>query len=86
LGVIAGLTVILCAVYMLRMYQKGMLGKPNGETFHFPDLQKSEWPALILLSAMVIGMGVYPQWIVELTEASSENILKIIKETVEGVS
>jgi NADH:ubiquinone oxidoreductase subunit 4 (subunit M) len=35
---------------------------------------------------MVIGMGVYPQWIVELTEASSENILKIIKETVEGVS
>ena len=86
LGVIAGLTVILCAVYMLRMYQKGMLGRPSGENFDFPDLQKSEWPALIILSAMVIGMGIYPQWIVELTEASSENILNMIKETVEGVS
>ena len=83
IGVIAGITVILCAVYMLRMYQKSMLGTASGGIYLFPDLQKSEWPALIILCVMVIGMGVYPQWIVNLTEASAENILKIIKETVE---
>jgi len=82
LGVVAGLTIILCAVYMLRMYQKSMLGMPSGDVYLFPDLQKSEWPALIIVCIMVLGMGVYPQWIVELTKASSDNILKIILETV----
>ena len=42
LSVIAGLTIILGAVYMLRMYQNVMLGETNENTVGFTDLHWSE--------------------------------------------
>ena len=80
-GALAGLTIILCAVYMLRMYQKSMLGKPEGDVYLFADLTKSEWPAMIILTILVLSMGVYPQWVMDLTKESTQNIIKIINET-----
>lgn len=74
----AGLTVIFCAVYMLRMYQNVILGENSSSAFTFPDLHFSEKLVLGIIAALVIFLGVYPQPILELTEPAVLQLLERI--------
>src|SRR5690606_41492729 len=60
-AVFGGLTIILAAVYLLRMYQKVMLGEVNAQTTGFADIKGTEWVGLVAVVVLVIGIGVYPR-------------------------
>ncbi len=78
-GAIAGLTIILGAVYMLRMVQKSMFGITSRLTEGFADLTLSEKVVLFPLSFMVIWLGVAPNMFLKLTEPAVTQLLSIIK-------
>jgi NADH-quinone oxidoreductase subunit M len=75
LSVFAGLTIILGAVYMLRMFKKVMLGPTSLPAEGFIDLQWNEMLALGIIVVLVIVMGVYPKPILQLAEPALQLIL-----------
>lgn len=78
LGAVAGLTIILGAVYMLRMYQKSMFGSTSARTESFSDLSGSENWVLIPLVFMVFWIGFYPNSFLKMTEPAVNNLLQYI--------
>ena len=78
LGIIAGLTIIFGAVYMLRMYKNVMQGETNALTATFADINGSEKVVLIIICALIIVMGVYPQPILHISDAAVNNLVQII--------
>ncbi len=81
-SVIGGLTIILGAVYMLRMYQKVMLGQTNEHTVIFTDLNGSEKSVLLIISVLVFIIGVYPQPILHISEAAVSNLLEQVNQKI----
>jgi NADH-quinone oxidoreductase subunit M len=77
LSVFAGLTVILGAVYMLRMYKKVMLAGEGPRVQSFPDLKWNETLVLGTIVVLVIMMGIYPQPVIELVEPTLQQILDL---------
>ena len=77
-GAVAGLTIIFGAVYMLRMYQKIMLGSTNNLTIGFSDIKGTEKIVLYSICILVIVMGVYPKPILQISEASVQHLLQQI--------
>lgn len=79
IGLLAGLTIIFGAVYMLRMYQKSMFGPTSARTQHVPDLSGSESYVLAALCFFVFWMGLYPASFLKLTQPAVANLLQYIK-------
>jgi NADH-quinone oxidoreductase subunit M len=79
IGAVAGLTIILGAVYMLRMVQKSMFGITSRITDGFSDLTFSEKVVLFPLSFMVIWLGIAPNMFLKYTEPAVNQLLSIIK-------
>jgi NADH-quinone oxidoreductase subunit M len=75
LSAVAGLTIILGAVYMLRMYKKIMQGETNAATALFADIDGSEKVVLGIICVLIIVIGVYPQSILHLSEASVKTLV-----------
>jgi NADH-quinone oxidoreductase subunit M len=75
LSVFSGLTIILGAVYMLRMYKKIMLGPVSIYTEGFTDLHLNEKIALGILVFMIIALGIYPKPVFDLAEPALQMIL-----------
>ena len=75
LSVFSGLTIILGAVYMLRMYKKIMLGPSNTYTQDFIDLHWNEKLALSLLVVVIITMGIYPKPVLDMAAPALQLIL-----------
>lgn len=86
LGAIAGLTIIFGAVYMLRMYQKIMLGATNSLTITFLDIKGTEKIVLYTICALIIITGVYPKPILHLSEASVQHLLEQINQKLIGLN
>lgn len=79
MGILAGLTIIFGAVYMLRSYQLSMFGPRVALTQNFADVNQNETLVLGIVAALVITLGFYPQPIFDLTGASVEKLMMIIK-------
>ena len=79
LGAVAGLTIILGAVYMLRLVQKTMFGQKTEFTEHFAGLSFSEKAVLIPLTIMVFWIGMYPNSFLKITEPAIVNLLQIVQ-------
>lgn len=75
LAVFAGLTIILGAVYMLRMFQITMLGNTSEHTAQFNDLSINESIALGTIAILIFVTGIYPKPIIELVQPTLEVIL-----------
>jgi NADH-quinone oxidoreductase subunit M len=75
LGIVAGLTIILGAVYMFRMYQYSMLGETNSTTAGFADLSWSELLVFSIIILTIFGMGLYPKPILRMAEPALNHIL-----------
>jgi len=75
LAIAAGLTIILGAVYMLRMYQRVMLGEVNPLTVNFSDITLSEMAVLVPIVLVIFACGVYPYYILKLAEPALDSIL-----------
>lgn len=69
LAVVAGLTVILGAVYMLKMYQKVMYGEQTTVTKGFEDLSAGEVILFLPLVFFIFLIGVYPSFILTILES-----------------
>jgi proton-translocating NADH-quinone oxidoreductase chain M len=72
-AIIGGLTIILGAYYMLKMFQNVMLGETNNKIFK--DLSFHEGFALVLILGVLFFFGLYPKPIIDLITPSIENIL-----------
>lgn len=79
---IAGLTIIFGAVYMLRMYQRVMLGEVNTSTANFSDIDGTEKFVLLIISALIILIGVYPQPILNISEAAVINLIEQVNQKI----
>jgi NADH-quinone oxidoreductase subunit M len=77
IAAIAGLTLILGAIYMLNMFQKVMLGEINGQSSNFIDLHLQEKLVLLPIVLIIIFLGVYPQPLLNLIEPSVIELVKI---------
>jgi NADH-quinone oxidoreductase subunit M len=75
-AVLGGLTIILGAYYMLKMFQYVMLGETN--TKIFKDVTISEGIALVIIIAVLFFFGMYPKPINDLITPSLEQILSQI--------
>lgn len=78
MGGIAGLTIILSAVYLLRMFQAAMFGERSAAAEHFYSLTLSEKAVLVPLAVMVFWIGLYPNTFLSLTEPSVHTLLEVI--------
>jgi len=72
---IAGLSVILGAVYMLRSYQTIMLGETNSLTASFSDLSLEEKSVLIPIVLIIIVLGIYPKILLDITAPAIQQLL-----------
>lgn len=80
LGAVSGLTIILGAVYMLRMYKNVMLGEANSLTANFKDLTLSEMAVLVPVCAIVIFLGLFPNYILNVSEPVSIQLVNYLSE------
>jgi NADH-quinone oxidoreductase subunit M len=78
MGIVAGLTIILGAVYMLRVYKNVMQGETNALTATFTDITISEKIVLGVVCVFIIIIGVYPQPVMHLTEAAVTNLMNSV--------
>ena len=76
LAFFAGLTMILGAVYMLRMYKSVMQGETNPLTAVFADISGSEKLVLGIICALIIVIGVYPQPILHISDAAVRQLVE----------
>lgn len=74
-AVAAVITVILSAVYTLRMLQKVLFGSASQLTASARDILANEIFILGVLVVLILFVGVYPQPMLDLTQSTVDNIL-----------
>lgn len=80
LTIIAGLTIILGAVYMLVMYKKSFFGPlKNEKNKNLEDVKGRELAALLPLVALVIILGIYPKPILKPVDTSVSQLVEIMQ-------
>jgi len=78
---IAGITIILGAVYMLTLYKRSFFGPiTNEENRNLPDLTKQELSALVPLVLLVVALGIYPKPLLDPIDNSVKSMLKNMQE------
>ena len=78
--VFAGLTIILAAVYLLRMYGKAMFGTGDEKSGKYlKDISNVEFVVLASLAVVVIVLGVFPSGVLEMVNSSLKFIYSSIK-------
>jgi NADH-quinone oxidoreductase subunit M len=76
LAALAGVGIIVGAVYMLNLFREAFFGEvAKEENKTLKDLNKKELKALIPLTALVIILGVYPKPILDPIDKSVQNLL-----------
>lgn len=68
---VAGLGIILSAVYMLNMIQRVIFGETNTVTANVTDLNAGETISLVLIVAMILVLGVYPKPLLDLVSGTA---------------
>jgi NADH-quinone oxidoreductase subunit M len=77
IGIIAGTTLILGAVYTFRAYQLSMYGPVK--TNAFADLSWSELSVFAIIMIAVVFLGIYPKAVVDFVEPSIVHLLEFVK-------
>jgi len=78
-AVFAGLTLILGAVYMLRLFQKSMLGPLKEQYASISDIKGHEVVLLSIVAIAIIYIGVTPNGLLGLSEASIQQLIDGVK-------
>lgn len=73
---LAGISIILSAVYTLNMIQKIFFGPVNTLTERASDIKKVEVVALSAIVILILAIGVYPQPVLDLTSSYVEVLMK----------
>lgn len=83
--VLAGLGIILGAVYTLNMIRKVFYGNTNELTAVTKDINWNERLALIIIIAIIFWFGIYPQSMLNETAASAESVYKKIETLLQSI-
>lgn len=75
---VAGLGIILSAVYTLNMIKRVMFGATNGVTETFGETGRPVVIALTIIVLIIFATGVYPEPLFNLIESSSDALLRRI--------
>jgi NADH-quinone oxidoreductase subunit M len=81
-GIVATLGVVLASVYMIRMYQRSMHNNTGADVESF-EARPFELGLLAPLVAVIIALGVYPNFVLTRTE---ESTVSAVQPPVEAVS
>lgn len=77
---VAGLTIILGAVYMLVLYKKTFFGPiTNPENEKLEDIKGRELVALVPLVALVVILGVYPKPVLNPVDTSVKHLVEVME-------
>lgn len=76
-GLVAGTTLVLGAVYTLRAYQISMFGAPKME--HFADLTWNEMLTFFIIMLIILVLGIYPQAIIDFVGPSLDLTIESVK-------
>jgi NADH-quinone oxidoreductase subunit M len=79
LGAVAGLTIIFSAVYLLRMFQRVMLGPDSAYSETITDLTGGELAILVPLIVLVFWLGLFPGSFMQLSEPAVSQILTLVQ-------
>jgi NADH-quinone oxidoreductase subunit M len=79
LGIVAGLSIILGAVYMLRFFQKTIFGDLNAKNEQIADLTSTEMWVLVPIAIVVLVTGLFPSLILEISEPFANALSNITK-------
>lgn len=77
-GAVAGLTIIFSAVYLLRMYQRAMLGPDSSFSDTITDLSGAELAMFAPLIVLVFWLGLFPGTFLHLSEPAISSILTLV--------
>ncbi len=78
-AIIAGLTLILCAVYITKMYGMSMFGTGNKEFLEKQhDISIGTKMGLTVLAVLVLVFGVYPQPLLNLSSEAATQVLSLL--------
>ncbi len=79
LALLAGVGIIVGAIYMLTAYKKLFFGEiTNEENRNLPDVNKRELVALIPLTFLAIWLGIYPKPVLDPINTSVESIVQLM--------
>lgn len=78
----AGLTIILGAVYMLRMYQKVMFGPLTPRAEKFEDVKGVDLLVLSIITLLILVIGIYPQPLLDLSEPAVFQWMDMVNEEI----
>lgn len=88
LTLLAGVAIIVGAIYMLTAYKKMFFGiVTKDENRNLPDVNKKELLALIPLAIITVWLGIYPKPVLEPINKSVESVVELMHEkavTAEG--
>jgi NADH-quinone oxidoreductase subunit M len=76
---VAGLSIILAAVYTLNMVQKVFYGEANSVTEKIQDISLNQKLVLAVLVVLIFFFGIYPQPLFDLTKDTVLNIITRLK-------
>lgn len=79
LGILAGLSIIIGAAYMLRVFQRAFMGEVSAQVENFVPVAKIHLFALGFIVLLVIAIGLYPQYILDLTANSSQYLINLLE-------
>ena len=71
MGIISGITIILAAAYLLRLYAKTMFGEGDDAVLATAkDVSSVEFTVLASIAVFVIICGIFPQPILDMVNSS----------------
>jgi NADH-quinone oxidoreductase subunit M len=83
-GLVASVGVVLAAVYMIRLYQGTMHGR-RGPAVESREIDRVNLAAVAPLVALVIALGVYPNFVVERTERDVQQAIGEVHREVAAI-
>lgn len=78
-GIVASLTLVLGAVYMIRAYQMSSMGAPKIPSAE--DLQWNEILVFALIALLTLFLGLHPEAILQLIKPSIQHLLESVQDT-----
>ena len=83
IAALATTTVVLGAIYMLRMFRNTMFGEiQNSENAALPDIQWWESASIMAILAVIIWVGVAPQGLLDMIGTDAKNVATVAQISV----
>lgn len=84
-AIVASGGLILAAIYGMLMIQKSVFGPPQSDV-QLPDLNARELTTMVVLMALLVGLGIYPQPVFDTTAAAMSFVNSIMTQSVSSVA